>query len=70
MKILRKQFITAIKTIKAALGKGEDYYVKDGYIIARNSESIAMSKLEGADETFRLPSKAIPLLFFIDNNIF
>ena len=69
MKILRKQFITAIKTIKAALGKGEDYYVKDGYIIARNSESIAMSKLEGADETFRLPSKAIPLLSAMGDTI-
>lgn len=58
----RNQIIGAVKTIKAALGKDNDYYIKDGYIIAQNSESIAKVKVEGLSENFRLPAKAIPLL--------
>lgn len=65
----RNKIIGAVKIIKPALGKDNDYYIKDGYIIAQNSESIAKVKVEGVNENFRLPAKAIPLLSVMGNEI-
>lgn len=65
----RDNIIGAVKIVKAALGKDNDYYIKDGYIIARNNESIAKVRVDGLNENFRLPSKAIPLISVMGEEI-
>ena len=58
----RQQIIDAVKMIKPALSKDNDYYVNNGYIIAQGFEVIAKIKVEGVNENFRLPAKVIPLV--------